>query len=397
MTSTDTEVTPIDWAERIASAGSVLADNAIVADKERRLPETTIEALTDSGAFSILTPREYGGLGLGATDLFEAANALGYFCPAAAWVTVISNGSAMLLSRFPATAQERVYDGRGPQPLASVFVSPGGDAVREGDGFRISGRWPFASNILHSDWAIVVVPARDTADAEPYTGYALLHRSQFRVEDTWHTIGMRGTGSNTIHSKDQWIPNDQLVTAEALLGSEPEHRSDANAVQRLPPTSTMATTVVAPALGAARAALAYVRDKSATRSITYSNFASQSASGAFVHALGEAAAIIDTADLHLRRSAEAIDQAVCRRTPYPTVERGRTRSDASRAAHQCIEALTQLTTLHGTASFAEASPLGRLWRDVNTGARHALVSPVLGYEVASSLALGIPAPTTAAI
>lgn len=386
------------WAERIAPISSVLEANAPVADQLRYLPDATIDALADAGALSVLIPPENGGLGGGALDLHEAALGIGYSCPSAGWVTVISNGSALLLARFPTAARERVYAGsRGPLPLASIFVSPGGHARPAEDGYRVEGRWPFASNSRHAEWTIVILPILDHAGNQTGTGFALLHRSQYTIEDSWRTIGLRGTGSNTIIASDAWIPPEQLVTSSALLGSTPEDRPDAGRVQRLAPTSTMATSIAAPLLGAALAARDYVEQKTSTGHATYSTYPTRADSPVFRHGLGEVTASLEAARLLLRHSAEIIDSASADRRLLTPSERGVIRSRASKAVEEAVQALTVLTWQHGAASFAESSTLGRLWRDVNTGARHALIGPALGYELAGSTLLGQDAPTDAGI
>lgn len=182
---------------RIEEIGPILRENAPIADRERRLPDASIEAIASTGAFHITTPAEFGGSAEGARTLVDVARELGRYCPSSAWVTVISNGSVMLTTRFPRSAQERVF-ANGPVRMASVIVSPGGSALREGDGYRISGEWPFASNSSHSDWVIGVVPVRESEDAEPQLGYVLLNRDDITIRDTWFTIGMRGTASNTM-------------------------------------------------------------------------------------------------------------------------------------------------------------------------------------------------------
>lgn len=385
--STTTEV-----IERIREIGPLLRANAIAADTDRRVPDESMDALEATGAFSILIPESLGGLGGGAADLVKVARLIGRYDPAASWVTVISNGSAMLALRFPETAIERVFGSGRPVRMSSIIVSQGGQAVREGEGYRISGKWPFASNSLHAEWAVVVVPLQETQGGDAVPGYALVHKDQWEVLDTWHTIGMRGTGSNTLVVTEGWIPEDQTVAAERLLGPSVETLPDAQDVQRLAPVSTMSTAIAAPSLGAADALLELVAEQAHQRGITYSNYRPQTSSEAFVRGIGEVRAKIDSAGLLLERSAKSVDAASRATDPLSLGGRAQCRNDVAHAAHSMADAANDLAWLYGTALFADTNPVGRLWRDINTGTRHALVASPLGYEIGGAGFLGIEPP-----
>ncbi|WP_342023659.1 hypothetical protein AAE021_18040 [Arthrobacter citreus] len=378
--------------DRVREIGPLLAANAAAADTNRRVEDESIEALQESGVFSLLVPERFGGKAGGAADLLETARLIGRYDPAASWVTVISNGSAMLSQRFADSAIERVFSDGRPPLMSSIIVSQAGQAVREGRGYRISGKWPFASNILHAEWAVLVIPLAESDHGDAVPGYALVHRNQWEVLDTWHTIGMRGTGSNTVVVSDAWIPEDQTVFAEQLLGPAKESQGQASTIQRLAPVSTMSTAIVAPSLGAADALLDLVSEQSHKRGITYSNYYPQASSGSFVRGIGEVRAKIDSAGLLLNRSATVLDGASHNTDPLSTGTRSQCRNDVAHAAHSLADAANDLAWLYGTALFSATNPVGRLWRDINTGTRHALVASPLGYEIGGAGQLNIEPP-----
>lgn len=378
--------------DRIHALGPLLRENAATADTERRVPNSSMDALAEAGAFSILIPTNFGGLSGGAEDLVKVARTIGRYDPAASWVTVISNGSAMLAQRFPETAVERVFE-NGPARMSSIIVSQAGESRREDGGYRITGKWPFASNILHAEWAVLVVPLDQGPQQEPVPGYALLHRSQWEVLDTWHTIGMRGTGSNTIEVTEQWVPADQTVTTERLLGPSFETEADTYSIQRLAPVSTMATAITAPSLGAADALYDLVIEAAGKRGITYSMYQPAATSQALAHSMGHSRGKIDSAGMNLEYSAARIDEAASGTTPLSLNERAASRNNVAYAAHSLAEVANDLAWSHGTALFGSTSPLGRLWRDINTGTRHALVASPLGFEIGGASQLQIAQPT----
>lgn len=378
---------------RIHGIGPLLRENAAKADRERRVPDECVEALTSIGALKINTPKRFGGHEGGARMLLEAASTIGYYCTNAAWISVISNVSVMLPLRFPEAVIERLWAGGGPLRMASVIVTPGSIAVREGDGYRVSGEWPFASNIFHANWALGVVSIKETPDAEPELGYAILHKDQYTIKDTWYTIGMRGTGSNTFVAKDQFVPADQVVRAGVMLGPDLEASAEASFLQRLAPVSMFPTVIVSGPLGAARAALDLTIEAASRRPVTYSKYAPQNTSGAFAQGIGAASAKIDTAAMFLRRACDTIDVAARGIVPMSRDARAGIRNDIAHATKNLSEAMDDIAWLHGTATFADANPIGRLYRDVQTGVRHAMAAAPLGYEIGGAALLGVEPPT----
>lgn len=367
--------------QRVHEIGPLLREQAVVADRNRVLPEATIEALDSADVWRISTLKRYGGHEGGASMLLEVARTLGYYDPAAAWCVVISNGSVMLANRFSDEMLDEVF-ADGPIKAASIFAQPQGTATPDGDGWRISGKWPFASNSLHSDWALGILYIREQGSTDnARVGFVLMKRSEFEIQDTWFTIGMRGSGSNTMVTENLWVPKNRVITFEALMGDGPEQDPQATFGRRLTPHLTMSTSIQAPSLGAATAALAFTTGVAGKRGITYTHYQKQVDSGAFVQNLGAASIQIDGARLLLERAAAEIDAAASGVLPMPLEQRARHRAGIGHAGHELVDALNDLCWLHGTAAFADNSLLGRMWRDVNTGTRHASITAPMGYEL----------------
>jgi 3-hydroxy-9,10-secoandrosta-1,3,5(10)-triene-9,17-dione monooxygenase len=366
--------------DRIHGIGPLLRQNAIVADRNRVLPQETVDALESTGAWSVSTLKRYGGYEGGASMLLEVARTVGYYDPAAAWCVVISNGSVMLANRYGDEVLDEVF-AKGPIRAASIFAQPQGTATPDGGGWRVSGKWPFASNSAHSEWALGILFIKEDPSNEPRVGFALMHRSEYEVQDTWFTIGMRGSGSNTMVAQDLRLAKNRIITFEDLMGTGPERDPKATFGRRLTPHLTMSTTIQSPSLGAAYAALDYVTEVAPKRGVTYTRYKKQTDSGAFVQNLGAASIKIDGARLLLERVAAHIDAVASGIVPMPLAERARHRAGIGHAGHELVDAANELCWLHGTASFAESSLLGRMWRDINTGTRHASITAPMGYEL----------------
>ena len=368
--------------QQVHEIGPFLREQAIIADKNRMLPQASVDALTEADVWRISALQRYGGYEGGAAMLLEVAKTIGYYDPSAAWCVVISNGSVMLSNRFKDEVLDEVFE-HGPIRAASIFAQPQGTATPKNGGWEITGKWPFASNCNHSQWALGILYIREheADDSKSKVGFVLMHRSEFDIQDTWYTIGMRGSGSNTMITENLWVPHDRVIRFEDLMGAVPEADPHATFGRRLTPHLAMSTTIQAPSLGAAYAALDYTKGLSNQRGITYTHYTKQSASGAFVQNLGATSIMIDGAALLLERSAQAIDQAAAGTVPMPLEQRARHRAGIGHAGHELVEAVNELCWLHGTAAFAENSPLGRMWRDINTGTRHASITAPMGYEL----------------
>ncbi|PAT31906.1 acyl-CoA dehydrogenase [Vandammella animalimorsus] len=380
--------------ERVHQVGARLREQAVIADRERDLPLASVEALEQADVWRISALKRYGGYEGGARMLLDVARTVAYYDPAAAWCVVISNGSVMLANRFGDAVLDEVF-ANGPIRAASIFAQPQGTATPDGDGWRITGKWPFASNSSHAEWALGILFIQDSEAAPanqtvPQVGFVLMHRSEYRLEDTWFTIGMRGSGSNTMATENLWVPRDRVITFEQLMGPGMEQDGSATFGRRLTPHLTMSTTIQAPSLGAAYAALDHVVELAGKRGITYTHYKRQIDSGAFVQNLGMVSAKVDGARLLLERAADAIDAAACGVVPMPLEYRAAHRGGIGHAGHELVDAVNDLCWLHGTAAFAESSLLGRMWRDINTGTRHASITAPMGYELHGNALTGTP-------
>lgn len=108
--------------QRVHEIGPLLREQAEVADRQRLLPQASVEALEQIGAWDISTLKRYGGYEGGAQMLFEVARTIGYYDPSAAWCVVISNGSVMLTNRYEDAVLDEVF-ANGPIRSASILLS----------------------------------------------------------------------------------------------------------------------------------------------------------------------------------------------------------------------------------------------------------------------------------
>ncbi len=136
--------------ETLAAACDLAAGLAEQAEQERRLPDPLVAALRDAGLFGLCVPAAAGGREAHPSVLTGAVQTLAEADAAAAWCVAVAATSGLVAGYLPEDAAREIFSGPGTI-VAGVFA-PKGRAVPERGGFRVSGRWPFASGCRHADW-----------------------------------------------------------------------------------------------------------------------------------------------------------------------------------------------------------------------------------------------------
>ena len=228
-------------------------------------------------------------------------------------------------------------------------------------------------------------------------GLVAIPMSDLSIEDTWYVAGMRGTGSNTLVAKDVFVPQHRMISTVAAVGGRYGTERTDEALYRTAFVPGAALVLVGPQLGLAQAALDLVVEKASKRSIAYTFYDVQTDAPTVQLAVAKAAMLLDSAHLHAYRAAADIDQAAADGV-YPEYEaRARVRADTGWAIQQAREAIRVLVSAHGASSFAETSPLQRIWRDSEVASRHAVTSPEISAEVYGRALLGLTDGVTALV
>ncbi|WP_245633896.1 acyl-CoA dehydrogenase family protein [Amycolatopsis jejuensis] len=370
-----------------ASFRELLAQNAAEADRTRRVPEPVIDALAAAGLFKITVPQRYGGHQADVRTVIDVAATLAESCGSTAWVVTLINTVAIAVGMLPEQAQDEVF-GADPEARVAGVFAPRGESRRADGGFRVSGQWFYGSGSLHADWVMVGFPLVDDNGDPAGFGLGLIPHTDYEVKDTWFVTGMRGSGSNAIAADDVFIPDRRILpVGGAINGQFPTEFKDETLYRSaFHPAFTLVLTGAQ--LGMGRAALKHVVDLAGKRTIANTIYTRQRDSVGFQLQIADAAALIDTAHLHVYRAAADIDEAA-RLGKYPSYPlRARIRSDAARAATCVKDALDLLITAHGAGSFAESSPIQRMWRDSNIALRHGTLVPPATREIYGKALLG---------
>ena len=372
-------------AERIRPA---LERNAENTDSLRRLPDEIVRALTEAGLCRLMVPKRFGGYETSIRTYVEVMAELGRGCGSTSWVASLINVCAWLASLFPERAQQDVWAGD-PDAWIAGSLAPNGDAKPVDGGWRVTGRWPWASGCLHARWAACGIHMNDDRGETTNFGLSLMPKSDLTIEDTWFMAGMKGTGSNTIVATDVFVPEHRFLPYPAAFQGTYRTEYTDEAVYRVALVPVTILILAGSQIGVAKAALDYVISKAPARGVTHTNFGKQTESTGFQILVADAAMKIETARLHAFRAAEDLDAyAASGRHPDLTA-RARIRADTALAAKSCREAVEQLVSAHGTSSLAESNRMHRLWRDVHVASRHAITEWQVNLEIYGKALLGV--------
>ncbi|MEU2271201.1 oxidoreductase [Streptomyces olindensis] len=344
--------------------------DAALAEERRVLAADTVAALTRAGFPRHFVPRELGGAAGEFAPLVAGAAAVGEECAATAWCAALFAAHGRLAAYLPPEGRHEVWADGPDARIAAAVVPPQGEATAVDGGWRLDGAWRPASGVDHADWVLLAAWTHGTQGREHRV--LAVPRSQVTVVDTWHTSGLRGTGSNTVRCAGVVVPRHRTFTLDVLLRPQP----GAARCHTVPYPMVAALMFAAPLLGVARGAL---------RAWTGERIGAERPHPATHTVLAQASARIHTAGLLLDGAAERADRA--RITPLTVAEN---RRDATTAATLCREAVDALFHASGLRAQSPDSAVQRAWRDATALAAHAALDP---DAAARSYAEAVLSPT----
>jgi 3-hydroxy-9,10-secoandrosta-1,3,5(10)-triene-9,17-dione monooxygenase len=380
-----------DRSELLARAKSIcpiLEANAEETDRLRHLPAANVQALRETGLCRLMVPRRIGGYETDIRTYIAVMAELGQSCGSTAWTASLLNVCAWLAGLFPERAQSDVW-GESGEAWVAGSLAPRGEARAVEGGWIVNGRWPWASGCLHAQWAACGIHMKDESGEMANPGLSLLPMSEVVIQDSWHMVGMKGTGSNTIVAADLFVPEHRFLPYPAAFEGRYRTEFQDEALFRTALVPMTILILIGSQLGVAKAALDYVTANASARGVTHTNYAKQADSTGFQIQVAEAAMKIETAYLHAFRAADELDEAAKSGVHPGLVARARIRADAALVAKYCREAVDLLVSAHGTSSLADSHPLQRLWRDIHVASHHAITEWQVNLEIYGKALLGV--------
>lgn len=360
----------LDLLARIGAIAPLLAANCRKADQEGLIPQENLDALREAELLALGRPSKYGGLETDLRTLLEVQVAIAENCGSTSWVAGLGNVGSFLMGLFPAEAQEDVW-GKDKNSRAAVVVSPAGSTARPVEGgWRISGKWRYASGSEHSQWAVVgVSPPSD--GGMPDIGLALVPMSEVRIERSWNVTGLCGTGSNTMVLEDVFVPaHRQLSYLAAVAGDAPTpYDTDAHPLYRTPFSAIFNLCIAATPVGLAKAAVKLAAATAPKLVIPIVGVRQSDASSVQL-LVANAACTADSAELHLFRAADAADQAAVLGIPQSPLDVARSDADRVMAARYAVEAVRLIVRAQMSSVHSKSNPMQLIWRDCEMAVSH---------------------------
>ncbi len=363
-----------------------LAQRAAEAEDLRRLPDATIADFRAEGMGRLLLPARYGGEQAPFSAILEPVRRMAHGCASTAWTLGFYILHNWMLALFDERAQDEVFTD-GPV-LCPAPLAPTGRGLPVEGGVRLSGRWSWATGIMAADW--VMVGALCGPDDEMYPALALLPADQVRVEDVWHTAGMRATGSNDVVVDDVMVPEHRLVkVADIYAGTAPGAALHGAATYRWPMVPALALVASMPALGAAEHVADVFAARLGERVLAYSGVAQKQQPAAQIR-LGDARVRLRALDGLLRETVATLESMVADGARIPRAVRARARVAAAHIVHESRSVIADLLESSGASAQFLDSPLQRAKRDVDVISGHVVFDYDVSRELAGALEIGVP-------
>jgi alkylation response protein AidB-like acyl-CoA dehydrogenase len=342
-------------------------------ERARAVPADLIDKLVDAGVFRMLLPRCHGGEELHPLQVSRVIEELSRADGTMGWHGMNIVGFNVLMCYFPREFRDQVFAG-GPDVRMRGALAPKGIAVPTPGGYTVQGRWPLASGSFEPAWLIancIVMEdgkPRMGANGVPQMRAVLVPRDRVEIIDTWDAVGLRGTESNDIVLKEQFVPEQQC--ADPFFGKATVDLP----LFRLPLQAILAPTHGCISVGIAQGALDDLGELARTKKPAFGGGKRLAENPHFAYRYGELCVRTDALRAYLERGIVETVKAVDAPTPPSPLLAVRTSAMASYVQVQGVDIVNEVFTLAGASACYHSSVIQRRWRDTRCVAQHAAAS-----------------------
>jgi 3-hydroxy-9,10-secoandrosta-1,3,5(10)-triene-9,17-dione monooxygenase len=333
-----------------------LRERSARCEELRMVPPETVAEIRAAGFARIGQPTRFGGMGLGVDVAAEVAMELARGCCSTGWVSALFSGHNFLVSQFGEQAQKEYWADSSDVLCTTASAMVRASCEEEPGGFRVSGHWRYSSGCDHAEWLILFMA----------TGMYLLPKSDFRIEDDWYVMGLRGTGSKAVIVDDVFIPSHRMVPMSMLaVGKSPGlEMYPENPFHRLPMSILLTPGLLGPIVGMAKGLLELFDERVVKRLDLHTAKRACERPGTQLR-FAEAAAAIDAADLIFRNNNEMLRSWGQPDHEVTMANRARIRRDVGYATKLCIHAADLLIESGDSSGLHDSQMLQRWNRDIH--------------------------------
>ena len=354
-----------------------VAEAADLNDRDRRLAPDIATAIADRGLFRLLVPRSLGG---GELDWIEYLSIVQAFAEAdgsTGWCINQNNVYATVSASMPVETAREIWGD--PRAVVTNGPAASAEAVPEGHGYRLTGRWNFSSGFRHATWLAAATPVRRPAyerDGREIRTMLLPKREAVPV-DVWEVGGLRGTGSFSFRVEDLFVPAARTFVPETPYEEGP--------LYVIPMSLLFAAGFATVALGVARSGLDAAVELAAVKRTDLGLLAD---SPITQREIGRAEAVHRSARAFLMEAVSAVWESACSTRSLSVHDRVRLRLAATHAIHMAANVVDIAYTLCGSDAIFADNPIQRRFQDV-----HAITQQSQGrlvhYDSAGQFFLGL--------
>jgi alkylation response protein AidB-like acyl-CoA dehydrogenase len=338
------------------------------------VPAENIELIKAAGFVRALLPAALGGDERDLWDYCQGVRAIVKACPSTGWVTGVLNMHQSAIPHFNVSVQKELL----ATGVDTVICSSGSPAMKaklaEG-GILVSGKGRWASGCDHAEWALIGVKVPDPSDAQypqrKYRDYMFMaHRSEYEIEDTWYSTGMRGSGSKDLNFKNLFVANHRLERMDAVYLNYSHGSGTVDSwISRIPFPLLFGAFLPAIALGCADGMIAEFTVRQRARKNAYTGAQGILNPAGYIR-LAESVHEIEALGVYYKHLLDAMQrhgEAGQKLTEEVALHMQTTLPFVTSRAVQVIERLFEAA---GSSAIADFNPMQRYWRDGHAARLH---------------------------
>jgi 3-hydroxy-9,10-secoandrosta-1,3,5(10)-triene-9,17-dione monooxygenase len=356
---------------RARSLAPKLRERAVRAERDRNIPQESVDEFIDAGLIHTLQPKRWGGYEHDHEVAFDISIELGKStCGSSAWCLNYLADHACILALFPEEAQHDVWS-RNKAACIATSAAPTGKVALAPGGYRLDGRWSWCSGLRHSHWimigGLVKRPGEDHLDMRLY----LVPVSELKQDDTWYCAGLRASGSNTAVLDNVFVPEHRSVSFSLLRDAcSPGGKVNVNPIYNTPFIAVHGYALLGPVLGVARGGYDDFVQWTRKRYLTYTQLNIAQHVPVQIR-VAEIAAEIDAAELLARRGFNLARQNYA---GMSLETRTLLRRDFVYAVRKLREAMDDLVKISGSSGLMDDNSIQRCWRDAHAISSHVVMN-----------------------
>jgi alkylation response protein AidB-like acyl-CoA dehydrogenase len=379
-----------DCIARARQLRPLIEAHAAKTEEARQLAPEVLAALHEARLFRMLLPRSCDGLELKPAAYVQVIEEIAKADASVAWCMSQGSGASMFAAYLAPHVAREVFGA----PNAALASGPtDGKAQAVKGGYRATGRWGFASGLMHATWVgghcNIVEPdgsIRMGADGKPLSRTMVMPKSSVTIEDAWHVVGLKGTGSNTFSANDVFVPDEFSLTREA-----DEERREPGPLYRFTTYQLFGVGFASIPLGIAREMLDTFVEL-ATEKFAYRQTKTLRENAVIQSQVAICEAKLRSSRALLLETLEQLWDTVAGGERISLDQRAALRLASVYAAHQAKDVANTIYHNAGATEILESNPFERRLRDI-----HTVIQQVQGqfhnFEMVGQVLLGMESGT----